>query len=140
MSLHNMKEGLTRLFKSLVLLSIASTLLLTGCSTLSSAPQVTVQTQELPKFHPPRPDPIALEDVSYVVLTAENVQPLIATQGDKFLYVALTWSDYLKIGRNMLAIKSYIKQTNTLLCYYRQDVKEIYCPVVEDKKETGSAK
>ncbi|QJT71173.1 hypothetical protein GR11A_00136 [Vibrio phage vB_VcorM_GR11A] len=72
-----------------------------------------------------------MNDINFKVLTKDTVTKLLDKEGADFLYLALSWDDYLALGKDMQDILAYVKGTNALLCYYRKDLAEAVCSEVD---------
>lgn len=100
---------------------ILASCLLVGCgsTTPTYEPQDTMEV-----FHPPLPDPIQTSPIKFVVITKATA-PLVLQ--DDSVYVALTWEDYLDLGKNSDSTLTYIKSQKVVLCYYRKSLNETFC-------------
>lgn len=101
---------------------ILVSLFLVGCITTSSVKKV----EKPPQFHPGRPMPVQMMDVEWKLLTPTTHDNLI-NDGSAYSFMMLTWEDYLVMGQNMQNIIRGFKDYNSLLCYYRKDLKEVEC-------------
>ena len=111
----------------LLLLTLIS---LTSCALVRPEPvpdvkQVEVVTIEKPApvYHPPLPNQIAPLPVEWRVLTPETMQvyldDLNAGKAPVDAYYGLTPKSYESLSTNMAEIKRYIRQTISIIEYYR---------------------
>ena len=126
---------------------ILSLLLLSGCSWLGKkdpvpfiAPEpiviTEIKTVPLRIFQPPLPGAIDMIDVSWSVITEENLEEKI-TQIEKlmdgqFVIFALTPDGYEKMAENLQEIRRYILQQKELILYYRNATSESEGTTAED--------
>ena len=114
--------------KSLPLLLILTSL--TSCALVRPEPvpdvkQVEVVTIEKPApvYHPPLPNQIAPLPVEWRVLTPETMQiylnDLNAGKAPVDAYYGLTPKGYENLSTNIAEIKRYIRQTISIIEYYR---------------------
>lgn len=111
----------------LLLLTLIS---LTSCALVRPEPvpdvkQVEVVTIEKPApvYHPPLPNQIAPLPVEWRVLTPETMQvyldDLNAGKAPVDAYYGLTPKGYENLSTNIAEIKRYIRQTISIIDYYR---------------------
>ena len=126
----------------LLLVSITSLLILTGCGFTKDVEVKTVAiAPEL--FSPPDPRPVDLEDVNWVIITPEKLKEQFEKLGDKELTIedyekvisnllevrndtviyAITVRDYENLALNMQEIIRFIKQQKEIVLYYREATK-----------------
>lgn len=101
--------------------------LLVAASLVGCADKVQQYESVEPKvgtFHPPLPDPIRLDPLEFVVITKDTA-PLLMKEDS--VYVALTWEDYLNLGKNSNTMLMYIRSQVKVLCYYRKSLNEDIC-------------
>lgn len=119
-------------------------LMLSGCfwNTKKEQPVVVdTKVQPIPVFHPPLPNSIGWQEVEWKVLTPaimkEMLDQIEAGQQPTFVFYGLTPDGYRALSENVADIQRYIKQSNTLLMYYRKNLVEI---VVEQKESITEEK
>jgi hypothetical protein len=79
---------------------------------------------DAPITQPDNPKPIKLYDVTFKVVTAENLNQFIAAEkaqanNDKFVFVAISIKDYENLALNLEELKRYIEQQKALIVYYK---------------------
>lgn len=117
--------------KTPVLLCLA--FLLTGCGMFQDKPDPEPQVKviheevELAIYHPPRPEPVKFQDITWFVITKENLQSRIQQiehlTGNGFVIMAITPKDYENQAYNMQEIKRFILEQDALLDYYESVTK-----------------
>jgi len=103
--------------KSLLILS--SLLVLSNCSPnpeVISSVQVIKTTIDVK----PRPRPVYLQNVSFKVVTKENIDIFLKTvdNGGGYVFVAFTVKDYEKLSLNIDELRRFISQQESLIVYY----------------------
>jgi|TARA_R110000803_G_scaffold36912_5_gene79444 hypothetical protein len=101
-----------------------------GCSILvgqDPEKQVVLQTEYVEKFIPiqKRPDAIVPRDVTFKVVTSENLEQFmeyISTTTGAIVFYAMTVNDYERLSMNVADVKRYLLQQNELLIYYENAV------------------
>jgi len=101
-----------------------------GCSILvgqDPEKQVVLQTEYVEKFIPiqKRPDAIIPRDVTFKVVTSENLEQFmeyISTTTGAIVFYAMTVNDYERLSMNVADVKRYLLQQNELLIYYENAV------------------
>ena len=78
---------------------------------------VTPLDLDLNKIHPSRPTPIALVNVNWEVVDNNNEQ----------VYYRLDENNFKLLKLFLLETSEYSNKVNSLLCYYRDDLNEVYC-------------
>jgi hypothetical protein len=86
-------------------------------------PIVVAETIEVEKYHPPFPKPMVTADIEFVVLTSDTVQKL----RPDYVYMGLSWEDYLTFARYMQDIKHKLSEYVNLVCYYRDPGDDELC-------------
>lgn len=126
------------------LLIITLTLVISGCSLFGGTKpidpvQVETRVQPIPVFHPPLPEKVAWQEVEWKVLTPqimkEYLQDLEDGNAPTYVWYGLTPEGYRALSENVGDIQRFIKQQNTLILYYRKNLKEIIVEQVEKKPE-----
>lgn len=108
-------------------------LLVTGCSWIKSEPEpvppVKVVKEQVPLaiYQPPSPAPIKLNDVSWIVVTRENlnqkIQEIEKITGNGFVIMAITPRDYENLAVNIQELKRYVREQRAIILYYREATK-----------------
>ena len=129
---------------------IALVLTLSGCSMFGKTKpvlpvKVEKRVQPIPVFHPPLPESVTWQEVKWKVLTPEMMQEYIddveAGEAPAMAWYALTPEGYRALSENVGDIQRWIKQSNALLYYYRENLIEIVIeqveitPIKEEPKE-----
>lgn len=95
---------------------------LTACSSFQIQEPPTVIT-ETKIVNPPKPivstpDELTLRDISFIIVTKDNVGDIFANiKGDKVLF-AISVEDYEKLALNLSDIRSYIQQQKEVIILY----------------------
>ena len=94
--------------------------LVTGCSLFGTPTEIAIveETVVVEEYHPPFPRPIEPIDIEFVVLTKET----IAKQHDNYVYMGMSWADYLSFARYMQDVKHKFSEYVDMVCYYRDIV------------------
>lgn len=71
----------------------------------------------LEAIHPARPAPVVAPSVEFLVVKGEDGKNV----------VALSWEDYLRLGKFMKRLEAWIKANNLMVCHYREKLKEPEC-------------
>ena len=105
--------------------------LISGCSILPKAKPVEVRTiaEIPPMYHPPLPLEMQLVDVKFEILTPELMEEYLklVEEGNapRKAYYSLTSKEYENLSMNMAEVKRYIRDTLSIVAYYREyDKKE----------------
>ena len=105
-----------------VLGCITSLLILSACSTQKVEPVTTVEVRTVEVKRPapivPAPDQLKLRDVSWIVVTADNIDNVLAKTDDKVLF-ALTDQGYENLALNMSDIRASIEQHKRIIAIYK---------------------
>lgn len=112
---------------SLLLLLVA----LPGCSLFGGTkreplPPVKIITEVVQAeiFHPPVPSPAQIEDVTWFVVTAENLDEKIAElqskQGEEWVLFGFTPQAYENMAYNIQEMRRYNRQLQELILYYME--------------------
>lgn len=106
------------------------TILVSGCSLLSSQPdpiEVSTKPVEKPGLELPKADEIRLRDVEWQLITPENAQEIFETaeeSGRPVVFFALTDKGYENLGLNISDIRAYIQQQRTIIAAYENYYEE----------------
>jgi len=103
---------------------IALILLLTGCS-IGGERKVKIFSVEEPraKLNLPKPMPLTLEDIRWIIITSENAQEVfqrLEEQGIDPVLFGLTDKDYELLAKNFAQIRQKLQETNSLLEEYKK--------------------
>lgn len=120
---------------------IFAALFLPGCTLLGFGPkeeppiEIEKRVQPIPVFHPPLPETVVWQEVEWTVLTPETMQEYLdaydAGEARAMVFYGLTPEGYRALSENVADIQRYIRQSNTLLLYYRENLVEIIIEQVE---------
>lgn len=124
---------LTAIKMELLLLGLA---MLGGCAFFSAdppeppEPKVVVETKFIEKKVPIQAHPkgLKLNDVSWYVVTPDNINSLIPRfekqLGDKWVFYVVEVRDYENLALNMADIKRYIIQQKKIIEYYEDALQD----------------
>ena len=117
--------------KKLLLISI---LFLSGCSTYGNLFDKVPETKQVeiltvqepaPIYHPPLPEVLSPSEIKWKVLNPETMRTYIEDydKGDApaVAYYSLTSQGYENLSNNIADIKRYIRQSLTIIKYYRDN-------------------
>jgi|TARA_R100000908_G_scaffold64612_1_gene49138 PBP1b-binding outer membrane lipoprotein LpoB len=117
--------------KKLLLISI---LFLSGCSTYGNLFDKVPETKQVeiltvqepaPIYHPPLPEVLSPSEIKWKVLNPETMRTYIEDydKGDApaVAYYSLTSQGYENLSNNIADIKRYIRQSLTIIEYYRDN-------------------
>tara|TARA_R100001510_G_scaffold32813_1_gene29272 strand:+ start:262 stop:651 length:390 start_codon:yes stop_codon:yes gene_type:complete len=117
--------------KKLLLISI---LFLSGCSTYGNLfdkepetkqVEIITVTEPAPMYHPPLPEVLSPAEIKWKVLNPETMRTYIEDydKGDApaVAYYSLTAQGYQNLSNNIADIKRYIRQSLTIIEYYREN-------------------
>jgi PBP1b-binding outer membrane lipoprotein LpoB len=117
--------------KKLLLISI---LFLSGCSTYGNLFDKVPETKQVeiltvqepaPIYHPPLPEVLSPAEIKWKVLNPETMRTYIQDydKGDApaVAYYSLTSQGYENLSNNIADIKRYIRQSLTIIEYYRDN-------------------
>lgn len=106
-------------------------LMFSSCSILPTSPrpvEVVTVAESIPMYHPPLPLEVQLNDVSWEVLTPKLMQEYLANlengSAPQSAYYSLTSKEYENLSMNMAEIKRYLRDTLSIVEYYREYDKE----------------
>lgn len=90
-----------------------------------------MEIAQINQFHPSRPLPLSEPDIKLKALTPDVTKKMNTevTNGlaTPYVYMGLSWEDYLTLGKYFKEVESKFAEYNALLCYYRKDLKEPRC-------------
>ena len=106
-------------------------LIISSCSIIPTSPrpvEVVTVAESIPMYHPPLPLEVQLNDVSWEVLTPLLMQEYLAElekgSAPQSAYYSLTSKEYEKLSMNLAEIKRYLRDTLSIVEYYREYDKE----------------
>lgn len=98
------------------------TLALTACDDTKKIDVVTKPGQ-VQIVQPDMPKPIKLYDVTFRVVTNNNLNQFITEQkakgGDSYTFIAIGMKDYENLAINLEELKRYIDQQKAVIVYYK---------------------
>ena len=109
---------------------LVSVLLITNCSMMPSAKPVEVRTiaEPVPLYHPPLPLEVGLVDIDWEILTPDLMKEYLENyengSAPAIAYYSLTSKEYENLSMNMAEIKRYLRDTLSIVKYYRDYDKE----------------
>lgn len=109
--------------KSTILISCL--FVITNCSMMPSAKPVEVRTiaEPVPLYHPPLPLEVGLVDIDWEILTPDLMKEYLADyengSAPAIAYYSLTSKEYENLSMNMAEIKRYLRDTLSIVKYYR---------------------
>ena len=99
-------------------------LVVTSCSTVQ--PKIVTEQIYVDRtiLIQPRPDAVELNDVSFRVITADNIDEYIAEltkgNGGKYAFVSIDIKGYETLSINIAELRRYIEQQKELIVYYEK--------------------
>ena len=114
--------------KSIILISCL--FVLANCSMMPSAKPVEVVTiaEPVPLYHPPLPLEVGLVDIDWEILTPDLMKEYLEDyengSAPAIAYYSLTSKEYENLSMNMAEIKRYLRDTLSIVKYYRDYDKE----------------
>ena len=113
------------------ILLVGVLLLLGGCTTLFQTrepppPQIITVKEMVPVdiYQPPAPAPVEMLDVTWFVVTKENldeqIQKIEKMLGGEFVVFALLPDGYEKMAENLQEVRRFVRQQSELILYYRE--------------------
>jgi len=101
---------------------------LTGCTSfplIQSKPvEVVTIAEPMPMYHPPLPMEVQLVDIDWEILTPELMQEYLNQidngSAPETAYYSLTSKDYENLSMNMAEVKRYIRDTLSIIEFYRE--------------------
>lgn len=116
------------------LIVITMTLLLTvGCTWFKPEKEIVyVNIDPPPTIHPDRPySPEIVHRPHFETLTPDTRDAILT--GPNYVYMILSWQDYLSLGQSEQITNHHIYSLNALLCHYRQELNEDVCKPYLDR-------
>lgn len=114
--------------KSIILISCL--FVLANCSMMPTAKPVEVVTiaEPVPLYHPPLPLEVGLVDIDWEILTPDLMKEYLEDyengSAPAIAYYSLTSKEYENLSMNMAEIKRYLRDTLSIVKYYRDYDKE----------------
>lgn len=114
--------------KSIILISCL--FVITNCSMMPTAKPVEVVTiaEPVPLYHPPLPLEVGLVDIDWEILTPDLMKEYLENyengSAPAIAYYSLTSKEYENLSMNMAEIKRYLRDTLSIVKYYRDYDKE----------------
>ena len=114
--------------KSIILISCL--FVIANCSMMPSAKPVEVVTiaEPVPLYHPPLPLEVGLVDIDWEILTPDLMKEYLENyengSAPAIAYYSLTSKEYENLSMNMAEIKRYLRDTLSIVKYYRDYDKE----------------
>ena len=109
----------------LKILLLSSVILLSGCA-LFREPVKQIETVKVevskPALNLPNPEPLALRDTSWIVVTRENAEQIfeeLEAQGQPIALFALTADGYEALSINIADIKTFLGTQKEIIIQYR---------------------
>ena len=101
---------------------------LSSCSALplmqSKPVEVVTIAEPMPMYHPPLPMEVQLVDIDWEILTPELMQEYLNQidngSAPETAYYSLTSKDYENLSMNMAEVKRYIRDTLSIVEFYRE--------------------
>ena len=101
---------------------------LSSCSALplmqSKPVEVVTIAEPMPMYHPPLPMEVQLVDIDWEILTPELMQEYLNQidngSSPETAYYSLTSKDYENLSMNMAEVKRYIRDTLSIVEFYRE--------------------
>ena len=109
--------------KTIILISCL--LVITNCSMMPTAKPVEVVTiaEPVPLYHPPLPLEVGLVDIDWEILTPDLMKEYLEDyengSAPAIAYYSLTSKEYENLSMNMAEIKRYLRDTLSIVKYYR---------------------
>jgi hypothetical protein len=114
--------------KSIILISCL--FVIANCSMMPTAKPVEVVTiaEPVPLYHPPLPLEVGLVDIDWEILTPDLMKEYLENyengSAPAIAYYSLTSKEYENLSMNMAEIKRYLRDTLSIVKYYRDYDKE----------------
>jgi len=110
-------------------LLLATTLLISGCSTFKPEKEIVTVTKLVERQIPtvPHPRSVQMNEIKiYVVSPEENFEDFkkeFEAKNGADSYVAISIKDYENLGKNFAELRRYIEQQKQIILYYEKAVK-----------------
>ena len=101
---------------------LLSSVLLAACGNDTKKIDIITKPGQVQITQPDMPKPIKLYDVTFRVITAENINQFIAEQkanNGSYVFVAIGIKDYENLAINLEELKRYIDQQKAVIIYYK---------------------
>ncbi|MDB9980528.1 hypothetical protein OAD61_00300 [bacterium] len=72
----------------------------------------------------PKPDPLSLRDVEFIVITPENIDEVFANLKNDQVLFAVTTKGYEDLALNLSDVRAYINQQKGIIILYQNVWKE----------------
>jgi len=114
--------------KTIILISCL--FVIANCSMMPTAKPVEVVTiaEPVPLYHPPLPLEVGLVDIDWEILTPDLMKEYLEDyengSAPAIAYYSLTSKEYENLSMNMAEIKRYLRDTLSIVKYYRDYDKE----------------
>ena len=86
--------------------------------------EVVTIAEPMPMYHPPLPMEVQLVDIDWEILTPELMQEYLNQidngSAPETAYYSLTSKDYENLSMNMAEVKRYIRDTLSIIEFYRE--------------------
>ena len=118
-------------------LLLATTLLISGCSTFKPEKEIVTVTKLVERQIPtvPHPRSVQMNEIKiYVVSPEENFEDFkkeFEAKNGADSYVAISIKDYENLGKNFAELRRYIEQQKQIIVYYEEAVR----PSEKDKED-----
>ena len=106
--------------------SIVMLIILTNCSMIptSTKPvEVVTIAEPVPMYHPPLPLEVQMVDIDWEILTPEIMKEYLEDyengSAPPIAYYSLTSQEYENLSMNMAEIKRYLRDTLSIVKFYR---------------------
>lgn len=106
---------------------ILSSLLLAGCST-PEVVEITTSPIDKPELVLPQAQELNLRDVTWIVITPENIDEVwkeLQDTGTTVVLFALTDQGYENVSLNLNDIRSYIQQQQAIIAAYNRYYRDV---------------
>lgn len=101
---------------------LVAALALTACDDVKQV-EIVTKPGQVQITQPDMPKPVKLYDVTFKVVTNNNVNQFIAEQKAKgsadYTFIAISIKDYENLAINLEELKRYIDQQKAVIVYYR---------------------
>ena len=115
-------SGRLRMTPASKIFLLLSSVLLAACGNDTKKIDIITKPGQVQITQPDMPKPIKLYDVTFRVITAENINQFIAEQkanNGSYVFVAIGIKDYENLAINLEELKRYIDQQKAVIIYYK---------------------
>lgn len=117
-------SGRLRMTPASKIFLLLSSVLLAACGNDTKKIDIITKPGQVQITQPDMPKPIKLYDVTFRVITAENINQFMAEQKakantDGYVFVAIGMKDYENLAINLEELKRYIDQQKAVIVYYK---------------------